>query len=207
MMIRNVILIAAAMVGFAVVHSMTAGMRLKDRLKPLLGERFTEGWYRLAYNLFSGLLILPTLALMAALPDQVLYRVGAPWYLLTFGVQVLGILGLLGALFVTDVWRFAGISQVLAYFSGDPLPLPDEPLQIHGMYKIVRHPLYFFSMLAIWPVPVLTLNILIFNVAATVYFIVGSLVEEQRLIRIHGDAYRQYRRQVSWLIPWFPRSR
>jgi protein-S-isoprenylcysteine O-methyltransferase Ste14 len=206
MVIRNTILILAAFLSFMVIHSLMAGVGLKSRLVARLGERLVEGWYRLFYNLWSAVTILPTLVLIVFLPDRVLYHVGMPWALLLRGIQLLGLIGLAGALFVTDVWRFVGVSQVLAYLSGDPLPLPPEPFQQNGMYTVVRHPLYFFSLIVIWFTPALTLNFLIFNLGATLYFVVGSLIEEQRLLRIYGDVYRQYRRRVSWLIPWFPRS-
>ena len=75
------------------------------------------------------------------------------------------------------------------------------------MYRYVRHPLYFFSLALIWATPVLTINWLWFNIGATLYFAVGSLVEERRLVRVYGDAYRQYQARVSWLIPWFPANR
>jgi protein-S-isoprenylcysteine O-methyltransferase Ste14 len=207
MVIRNVVFILLALTGFAVVHSLMAGAGLKARLKPHLGERFVEGWYRLFYNLFAAFTILPTLALLVALPDRVLYRVGMPWALLMLGMQLVGVLGLVGALFVTDVWRFAGVRQAIAYLSGDPLPLPPEPLQRRGMYAVVRHPLYLFSLCAIWPLPVMTLNVLLFNVGATLYFVVGSFIEERRMIRTYGDDYRRYRQRVSWLIPLPHRSR
>jgi protein-S-isoprenylcysteine O-methyltransferase Ste14 len=207
MIIRNVVWIMLALSGFAVVHSLTAGLASKEKLKKILDDRLVEGWYRLVFNIFSGITLLPTLALVAFLPDHVLYQVGMPWALLMGGLQLLGLLGLAGAAFFFDMWRFAGIRQVLAYFSNDPLPLPLEPLQVRGFYTLTRHPLYFFSMMVLWFSPIITFNIFLFNIGATLYFIVGSLIEEGRMERVYGDEYRAYRRRVSWLIPWPPRQR
>lgn len=200
--IQNVVLITLAFLMFGVAHSGLAGLEPKRRLQALFSERLVEGWYRIVYNILSVVTISPVLAMVAMLPDQVLYRLDMPWALVMRAVQAAGALGLVGALFFTDVFRFAGIAQVIAYFSGRPLPLPPEPLQEKGMYALVRHPLYFFSLLAIWPMPTMTLNTLLFNLGATAYFIIGSRVEERRLERIHGEAYRAYRQRVPWLIPW-----
>jgi protein-S-isoprenylcysteine O-methyltransferase Ste14 len=41
---------------------------------------------------------------------------------------------------------------------------------------------------------------------ATLYFTLGSLLEERRLEVTFGQAYRDYRQRVPWLIP-FARSR
>lgn len=206
LLIRNGLLLGGALALFAVLHSLTAGVPLKERLKGLLGERLVEGWYRLAYNLFAAATFLPVLALLAFLPDRTLYRLGLPWSLPFVAVQVAGTVGLLASLIVTDIGQFLGLSQALAYLKGAPLPLPLPPLQEKGMYALVRHPLYFFTLLAIWPLPVMTVNTLLFNIGATAYLAVGSLVEERRLERVYGDAYRAYKRRVPWLIP-LPRRR
>ncbi len=205
MIVRNSASILLAFCGFAFIHSLLAGRGVKDRLKPILGERFVEGWYRLAYNLFAAMTILPVFALVVLLPDRPLYVVAMPWSLIMRGIQALGVIGLVGALFVTDVWDFTGFKQAVAYLAGEPLPAPAPPLQEKGMYRVVRHPLYFFTLVAIWPSPSLTVNTLFLNIGVTLYIIIGSLIEERRLGRIYGDAYRNYRRRVSWLIPLPPR--
>jgi protein-S-isoprenylcysteine O-methyltransferase Ste14 len=198
---RNALLISAALVGFGVVHSLVAGNRLKDALKQQLGERLVEGWYRLAYNVFAAITIMPTLALMALLPDQVVYYTRPPWNLAMLGIQAFGTLGLLVSLLFTDVLRFTGVRQAYAYLTGGPLPLPPERFQDRGMYALVRHPLYLFSLIAIWPQPIMTLNVLTFNIGATLYFAIGSWIEERRLARLYGQVYRDYCRRVPWPLP------
>jgi protein-S-isoprenylcysteine O-methyltransferase Ste14 len=200
-MLLNVVVISGLFLLFGIIHSLTAGVAPKKRLSVVLPTRLVEGWYRLLYNVFSAITIAPVLIAVATLPDRVVYSVPAPWPLLFRLVQLGGAAGLVGALFVTDVFRFAGISQAVAYLSGESLPLPPERLQVKGMYTVVRHPLYLFSLLAIWPMPTMTLNMLLFNIGATLYFVVGSLIEERRLERTYGEAYRAYQKRVPWLIP------
>jgi protein-S-isoprenylcysteine O-methyltransferase Ste14 len=205
-MLLNVILIVGAFAFFAILHSLTAGTRLRDALAHRLGTRLVNGWYRLGYNVVSAVLILPALGLGAALPDWTLYQIRLPWNLLMLGVQAVGVVGILVSLLYTDVLRFAGVTQALDYLAGRPPGSTEIPLRVDGVYRIVRHPLYLFSMLVLWPLPVMTFNLLVFNVAATLYFGIGSLIEERRLERVYGDAYRNYRREVPWLIP-LPRFR
>jgi protein-S-isoprenylcysteine O-methyltransferase Ste14 len=200
------LLVISAFAIFAVVHSLVAGSGLKRWLAGHLGELLVHGWYRLAYNVFAGITLLPVLALVALLPDRTLYSVGLPWSLLMVTLQLVAIVSLAVSLLMTDIGHFTGISQAVAYLRGQPLPLPEPPLQAKGPYALVRHPLYTFSLLAIWLLPLMTVNVLAFNVAATVYFVAGSLVEERRLERLYGDAYRAYQQDVAWLIPW-PRWR
>ena len=199
--LKNIAYLSLAFAGFAVLHSLTAGMRLKDWLKKRLDPRLVEGFYRLVYNIISALTILPVLGLVLLLPDRTLYVLSGTAAIALRVVQLLAVIGLLGALFFTEVWQFAGLAQVVAYLNDDPLPLPSPPLQTKGMYGYVRHPLYFFSLIAVWAIPVMTVNVLLLNIWITLYFVVGSLVEEQRLLRIYGEPYRAYRKRVSWLVP------
>jgi protein-S-isoprenylcysteine O-methyltransferase Ste14 len=202
----NVIAILMAMIFFGGIHSLTAGPGLRTQIKRWLGERFVEGWYRLGYNLLSGLTMVPALVLMLLLPDRILYRLPFPWMLVPVTVQMVGFLGLIYSLRFVDLWRFLGLRQVWAYFAEEPLPLPPEPFQERGLYALVRHPQYFLALIVIWPVPVLTLNWLAFNLASTLYIVVGSLIEERRLERVYGAPYRDYKRRVPWLLPCPRRS-
>ncbi len=48
----------------------------------------------------------------------------------------------------------------------------------------------------------MTVNILAFNVASTLYFWIGSIFEERKLIAEFGPAYRLHQQQVPRLFPW-----
>lgn len=198
-------IIIVLVLGFGLLHSLTADRRLKERVARLIGQRAYDGWYRLAYNLISVLFLSPALLALVTLGNAVVYRI-PNWLVPIFLIlQLIGIVGLIIATMQIDVLRFAGVSQAIAYLRGDPLPLPPEPLQTGGMYAWVRHPLYFFSLLAMWFVPIMTDGLLAFNLAATAYFIVGSMLEERRMLRAFGKEYAVYMQQVPWMLP-LPRS-
>jgi protein-S-isoprenylcysteine O-methyltransferase Ste14 len=76
------------------------------------------------------------------------------------------------------------------------------PLITHGPYRWVRHPLYFSSLLLLWSFPDLTLDRLLLNLLFTVWVIVGTLLEEGKLLATYDDAYRSYQRRVPMMIPW-----
>lgn len=201
LMSQSLLWISLAMLGFGVVHSLMAGAVPRSLIARVTSSRFAGGFYRLFYNIFAGITILPALVLMVLLPDQEVYRVNEMLAWAFNVLRLLGALGLFGALFTTDLLRFVGLRQVMVYFSGGELPLPVEPFQVSGMYGWVRHPLYFFSLLLLWFTPVMTLNWLVFNTWATLYFVIGSRIEERRLVRLYGDQYLEYQKSVPWLVP------
>lgn len=191
---------------WAVVHSLTAGPGAKDRFRARFGERAYEGWYRLFYNAFSVLSILPVLYVMAiSIPDRTLWIIPQPWSYLALAGRAAAGLGLALSLWQTDVWSFLGLRQVAWYLRGEPSPAAAEVFVVGGTYAWVRHPLYVFSMIFIWLNPVMTLSSLSFNLLATLYFGIGSIYEERRLQDTFGPPYDAYRARVPRFIPLPPR--
>lgn len=192
-----------SLVVWTAVHSLTAAKRFKALVHRAVGERAYAGLYRLLYNLVSLLTFLPVLYFMAtAVSQRVLWRIPAPWVFGALLVQLAGLVGLLYALWQTDVWSFVGVRQAWRYLRGAAEPEAEPRLVTSGPYGWVRHPLYFFSLLILWFMPVMTVATLLFNVIATLYFWIGSVHEEWRLQATFGAAYEAYRRRVPRLLPW-----
>jgi len=176
-----------------------ASLKFKAFLEKILGAG-TMRFYRLFYNIFSAISFVPVLWLMRVLPDLTLYQTSAPWmYLMLFG-QLLSTVGLIVGLLQTDVWEFAGLRQI-ASLNGDKT----GKLVIKGLYKHTRHPLYTFGLLFIWLTPLMTQNMLVVYVGATIYIVIGAYFEERKLCREFGDEYAAYQKRTPMLLPrvWF----
>jgi protein-S-isoprenylcysteine O-methyltransferase Ste14 len=188
---------------WAVLHSLTAGPAGKERFRARFGQRAYEGWYRLIYNAFSVLSILPVMAaLYLAVPAQNLWVIAKPWSNLALAARLLALIGLGFSLWQTDVLSFLGIRQLIRYWQGEPFPAAGDRFVESGTYAWVRHPLYLFSMIYIWLNPIMTLSTLSFNIMATLYFGIGSIYEEHRLQAAFGERYIQYRQRVPRFVPW-----
>lgn len=198
-------LVLFAFLIFAVIHTLMAG-RFKQAFRKWFGDRAYYGLYRLLYNAFSLITLLPVVLLVVFNEGGVVWRVPLSWEPVMLAAQLIGLIGLAVSLLQIDLMRFAGITQAWHYVMRRPLPLPDEPLQIKGLYRLMRHPLYLFSLLILWPVTTMTWAYLGFCIGATVYFAIGSVYEERRLLAAYGDSYAAYQARVPWLIPW-PRGR
>jgi len=187
---------------WAIVHSITAASSTKKAFRERFGERAYLGLYRLLYNLFSLLSFLPVLyALWTQIPQVTLWAIQPPWRIATMGIQLLALAGLAFSLWQTDVWTFSGLRQALRYLRGSTDPQVPDQLILSGTYGWVRHPLYSFSLLFIWLNPDMTLASLLFNILATLYFWIGSIYEERRLLRAFGPTYEEYQRTVPRLFP------
>ena len=180
---------------YALLHSLLAARPVKEWLQGRFGPGMGR-WYRLAYNIFATVTLLPFFWLLATLPDRILYVAPSPWNWLMMAGQALAGLGFLVALFQTDLASFLGLAQLRGRTQSE-----HERLVVRGMYAYVRHPLYFFSMLFLWLSPVMTVNSFTAYLVFTLYFYLGSLHEESRLRAAFGPAYHRYQEQVPMFLP------
>ena len=196
-----------ALLLYGAFHSLTAATWWKMRVTALVGERAFLGLYRLAYSIVSVLTLLPVLALMAARPGGMVWSASGTPASMLLALRVTAGLGIVLALVRIDGLRFVGIKDAIAYFRGRELPLPTERLATGGIYRLVRHPLYLFSIIALWASPVMTESLLGFTLGVTIYFVVGSILEERKMARAFGADWSRYRDAVPWLIPFGRRWR
>ena len=172
---------------------MVASHGFKDFLRRTLGDGFMK-FYRLLYNIFAVVSIAPALYLAVALPDRELYRIPAPWSYGMLAGQGLSALLLLVAVQQTDVFSFIGLRQLIE---------GEKPARMvtGGLYRLVRHPLYTFSLLVLWMAPTVSLNSFIMYVSFTAYILIGIFFEERKLLREFGQEYASYKTVTPMLIP------
>jgi protein-S-isoprenylcysteine O-methyltransferase Ste14 len=193
-MLTSALILSTYFILWALVHSLLASLRAKSWARQSLG-RDVDRWYRIGYVLFALVSFAPIPLLLLILPDRVVYIVPAPWRWLMVGGQAAGAVGAAVAIVQTGAFRFVGLTQALGG------PEEEGPLQVRGLYCYVRHPSYTFSIVALWLMPVMTVNLLVLFALFTLYFYLGSTHEERRLVAEFGAAYEAYRRHVPRLIP------
>jgi protein-S-isoprenylcysteine O-methyltransferase Ste14 len=178
---------------FALVHSLLADPRFKSWARRSSGEAFDRG-QRLAYTVLALLMMLPFIFIMVFMPERTLYVVPAPLsWLMAFG-QVLAALTLLKSLRQTGISYFLGLAQLQGR-------LLAGGLVTDGFYCHLRNPLFFFGAVLLWLSPIMTIDLLVFNVLATVYFYIGALHEERSLKEEFGQEYEDYRKRVPMILP------
>lgn len=188
-----IILLAVALYG--IIHSLLASNRAKSLARRWFGAAGGRG-YRLGYNLFAGVSLLPVLALPVLLPDRALYSIPSPWSYIALAIQGLALSGLIIGLWQTGLWSFLGLEQVR-----QPVGNGNPQLVVSGLYRWVRHPLYTAGLVFLWFSPIMTVNLLALYVGLSLYLVIGAYFEERKLLREFGAAYAEYQRRTPMLIP------
>lgn len=188
-------LVFLSVAAWGCLHSLLAAFRTKKWVRQTFGRRICR-FYRLFYIFVAILTLTPILGMLVFLPKRVLWIIPPPWIYVTLIIQFLAILGILATILQTDVWTFMGIRQL-----ENPKAEQESEFVRRGFYRIVRHPMYFFSIILFWLFPYMTDLILAFIVASTLYFLIGSIPEEQKLREIYGEAYEKYQDEVPRIIP------
>ena len=99
-----------------------------------------------------------------------------------------------------DFLQFLGIRQIRDGVSRKTLA-EGGGIDVSGILGIIRHPWYAGAIMVVWARG-LTVPTLITNIVLTVYLIVGTYLEEGKLVMEYGDRYRIYQDKVSMFIPY-----
>lgn len=176
---------------FVLMHSIFAIPLLKERVAER--NRHLRRFYRLYYNVAS--LVVFGWVMSAFRNSTVLYVVPGVWSLVMHAMQAIFFVILIGCVSQTGVAEFLGVVPV----THDGVQTPR--LVTDGGYKVVRHPLYLFSILILFCNPVISVRWLLLSVLSSVYFLVGACLEEKRLLKEFGDEYLAYQRTVPFIVP------
>ena len=71
-----------------------------------------------------------------------------------------------------------------------------------GLFRLCRHPLYLFTLLAWTLTPVMSLDRLAMIVFMCLYALIGIPFEERKLVGIFGQPYVDYQQRVPAVIPF-----
>ena len=178
---------------FALHHSLFSREAIKHALTGIFPERLLRSVYVWAA---SSLLLLVCLLWQPVGGD--IFRVTGPRSLAHAIVQLLGVWLIAKSVAGIDALELAGIRQL------EPVRRKTEPaLQMGGVYRVVRHPLYLGWTLLVFGAAHMTGDRLVFAVVSVLYLVVAIPWEERSLRATLGDQYARYQAMVRWrMIPF-----
>jgi protein-S-isoprenylcysteine O-methyltransferase Ste14 len=170
---------------FATHHSVFA----REPVKRWIAGAVPDRLLRSTYVWIASLLLIAVCGFWQTI-GPTLYDVAGWRAVAHAGVQVAGLFLIVGAVRKIDALELAGIRD----------HTEDQPLQITGPYRLVRHPIYLGWLLATFGPAHMTADRLAFAAISAVYLVIAMPIEERALRRAFGDAYARYQHQVRWRV-------
>lgn len=198
----NTIIVLILFFLFAFLHSYFAS----NKFKILILNKYPKviPFYRLIYN-FIALVTFYFFITLSPKSDLTIYDLNFPYDLLILIPQFLSLIGLIWSAFYFDWKEFIGISQFIRWEKNNyNLNDLDEKttLRVDGPYKISRHPIYLFTILFLLFRPTMSLFYLTLFICIVIYFYIGSIYEEKKLVEKFGSEYRNYQEKVGRIFPF-----
>ena len=167
-------------------------------MKDIWGIKF--GYYRLAFNAFSLLTLVPVVIYQQFLSEEIIFSWPGPWNILKFAMYLASFVLIYGGYRVYDMRYVLGTKQLREMRKGKKT----EAMKFNytGILEYVRHPWYSGAILLVWAFGPISDVSLVSKTVLTAYIIIGSFLEEKKLIHEIGEPYLEYRKRVSMLIPW-----
>lgn len=186
--------LAAGWIVFGILHSVLASDSWKSHVQKVMGIYFK--WYRPLYSLLAFIQIGLLLWFQFTIESPLLWSYSNPWlYLPALALLVAGLI----IMAISIKKYFLNLSGIDVLLNIEP----DRSLQVRGMHRYVRHPLYLGTLLFIWGLALLLPLVAHFMSATiiTLYTLIGTRLEEKKLLAEYGEEYAAYSKKVPMIIP------
>jgi protein-S-isoprenylcysteine O-methyltransferase Ste14 len=195
--LRTVWLVGLATLLWCALHSVLIATTTQRWLARNLGRTFA--YSRAVYVLFSSLSF-AVLALWVHLPPAApLWSWTGLWQIPRLLLLAVALAGMVLGARVFDGEHFLGAAQIRRARAGRPPA--SQRIERRGVLAHVRHPWYAASFPLLVAYADFTDRNLIFRLVLVLYLIVGTELEERKLLREFGADYARYRREVPRFWP------
>lgn len=197
----NLLFLCFLWVSWCAMHSILINVSVTRLIKTQIS--WLTRYYRLLYNALSLVTFLPLIIAtrMAEGPVIVSWQ---SYYAVPVRVVLLttAMLLFIGGAKKYDLQYFLGVKQLQT--GEDHLLLSETEIFTEtGVFGITRHPWYFGSLLFIWSMLAeYSLPVFLAVCIMSVYLVIGTMLEERKIVALYGDSYCRYRQRVSMLLPW-----
>lgn len=192
------ILLSILWVSYCVLHSAIISTTFTGFVRKILGER--SRYHRIFFNLFSVITIIPLLTYSHSFRWRVepIFAWEGTLRIVQYALIGLAVILIMAVGKRYSMSRFLGIEQIRGK-SGKGMTESGE-LDSSGVLGVIRHPWYAAVFILLWTGD-LTPSDIIINGILSGYLVIGTILEERKLVLEFGERYRRYQSKVSMFIP------
>ncbi|TWH51811.1 isoprenylcysteine carboxylmethyltransferase family protein [Sporomusa sp. KB1] len=180
------------------LHSVMISLTITNYLKNRMGSKYR--FYRLIFNLISLTTLMPVAFYSTGLKSEVLFQWSGFSLIIQSLLMIIVVTLFFAGLKKYDMLQFLGIRQIKSGNSHILLSATGD-IDTSGIFRLTRHPWYLAVIIFIW-LRDIYVSTLIINLILTVYIVIGTVLEENKIIAEYGTSYRRYQEKVSMLFPF-----
>lgn len=193
------LVVSVIWIGYCFLHSFLISVSFTNIITRLLKNYYA--FYRLFYVSISLILLIPLINYTNQIDRAIIISYSFYWSVIRYIFMYGSLLLFFWAFFFSyDPLSFFGIRQILNFNKNKEKNSTAEIKQ-NGLLGIIRHPMYLALIIYLWCQTFRVVDIII-NTILTIYVIIGTILEEKKLVLEFGDAYKHYQQQVPMLIPF-----
>ena len=181
------------------MHSLLIEPLVTDYIKVRLGTK--AKYYRLMYNLLSMSTLAPLLVFTWVDCGEIVFAWSGWAMLIRFIFFASAVSCFIGGAKGYNLQIFLGLQQ-LRNGREAVLLSDDQSFSEAGVFGLIRHPWYVGSFLFAWSIwGIYDERKFAVAVILSCYLVLGTYLEERKILAEYGDIYRRYRSRVSMFIP------
>ncbi len=198
-MMSDYMLLALLWVAYCTTHSALISISVTSWLKRVLADQYR--FFRLFFNFFSTATLVPLIMYShsARFSSDPLFAWSGHWRVLRYSLVALGVVLFVAGARHYSMLRFLGIQQIRKESARSAMTESGD-LDDSGVLGLVRHPWYLAVFVLLWTSDLNGAAITV-NLVLSAYLVVGTLLEERKLVKEFGEQYRRYQERVSMFIP------
>lgn len=184
---------------YCFVHSALISVKAISFFKRVLGSRYA--FYRLFFNAFSLVTLVPLLIYSRSqrFQDSIIFGWDGNWRILQYLLIILAAVLVISGARHYSLSQFLGFQQIRSNSSYGAMTATGD-IDTAGVLGITRHPWYVAVFLLLWASD-LSAGTIAVNIILSAYLVIGTLLEERKLVLEFGDKYREYQGRVSMFFP------
>lgn len=195
---QNYLTLGFLLIAWSALHSFLISNTAKSFIQNRTGEN--ARFYRITYNTISLVTFVPIMLFASSLRGENIFTWSGYLQIIRILIIVITILLFYAGAKHYDSLQFLGLRQIKNFSNHNSLK-KDGGLDKSGILNVIRHPWYTASILILW-MRNMDKSALIVNVVLTLYLVIGTYMEERKLVMEFGHQYRLYQKDVSMLFPY-----
>jgi methanethiol S-methyltransferase len=193
------VFIASLWILYCALHSYLISIGFTNLMIRLLRNYYA--FYRLIYILISLILLIPLIKYTGQADTTIIITYEYPLSIVRYALIAGSLVMFFYAFFFNyDSLSFFGIRQILN-FKKAKNPDSSTDIRKNGLLGVIRHPMYLALIIYLWCQTFRMMDIVV-NSVLTLYVVVGTVLEEKKLVSEYGDQYIKYQQEVPMLLPF-----